>query len=147
MFAEQILSQAKKRLTVIDAAAPVRDAAELMARPHVDLVVVCDPEGRMAGVLTKTDIVGQIGQCSGCACAARVDAIMTRGVVACRPRDALQAVWSLMKQRGVQRVPVLDPDRRPLGVIYARDALQMLLSDVEDEEALLRDYVMNIGYR
>jgi predicted transcriptional regulator len=76
-----------------------------------------------------------------------VETIMTRSVTACGPGDALQAIWSAMKQRGVQRVPVVAQDGQPIGVIYAHDALQLLLSEVEDEESLLRDYVMNIGYR
>jgi hypothetical protein len=48
--------------------------------------------------------------------------------------------------RGLQRIPVLDGNRKPVGIIYARDALQCLLGEVEGEETLLRDYVMNVGY-
>lgn len=147
MFAEQLLPQARERLATIGAGAPVREAAGLMARPHADLVVICDSDGRMVGVLTKTDIVARIRECSGSACTARVETIMTRNVVACRPGDPLPAIWAAMKQRGVQRVPIIGQDGKPLGVVYARDALQLLLSEAEDEEALLRDYVMNIGYR
>jgi hypothetical protein len=38
----------------------------------------------MVGVLTKTDIVGQIGRCMGASCSVRVDSIMTREVTYCR---------------------------------------------------------------
>jgi hypothetical protein len=34
----------------------------------------------------------------------------------------------------------------PLGVLNARDILQVLLQESEDKEAMLRDYVMGIGY-
>ena len=147
MFVERMLPKARERLVTIAAGAPVREAAGLMARPHTDLVVVCDDAGRMVGVLTKTDIVGRISECAGSACATRVDMVMTRSIIACRPGDPLQAIWTVMKERGLQRVPVVSQEGQPLGIVYARDALQALLSDVEDEEALLRDYVMNIGYR
>jgi hypothetical protein len=43
-------------------------------------------------------------------------------------------------------VPVLGPDSRPQGILYARDTLQALLTEVQDEESLLLDYVMSIGY-
>jgi CBS domain-containing protein len=52
-----------------------------------------------------------------------------------------------MKARGLQRIPVVDGNRKPVGIIYARDALQCLLGDVENDEALLRDYVMDVGYQ
>lgn len=147
MLIERILSSTRKRLALINHAAPVTQAAELMSKPHTDLVVVCGGAGEMVGVLTKTDIVGQIRQCTGCGCAAAVGSIMTRDVVACRPEDHLKDVWATMMRHGLQRVPVVDGDRKPLGILYARDALQSLLGEVEHEEALLRDYVMCVGYR
>ncbi len=147
MFAEQILPRARERLATIGAGAPVREAADLMCKPHTDLVVVCDPNGGMVGVLTKTDIVGQIRQCGGSGCVARVDTIMTRDVVSCRPSESLQDIWSMMKQHGLQRIPIVDQCGKPIGIIYARDALQNLLSEVGDEETLLRDYVMSVGYQ
>ena len=147
VFIEQMMPKAVERLAKIEAAAPIKRAAELMSKPHTDLLIVCGEDGAMSGVLTKTDIVGHVGQCNGAACTARVDTIMTEAVVSCQPEDALRDVWDLMKKRGLQRIPVLDPKRRPIGIIYARDALQCLLGVVESDEALLRDYVMSVGYQ
>ncbi len=85
----------------------------------------------MVGVMTKTDIVGQIGRCMGAGCTARVDSVMNRDVTYCRTNEILLDVWSVMRERGLQRVPILDEARRPLGIIYAREALQALLSEPE----------------
>lgn len=146
MNGAQILPRARQRLATIDAAAPVKDAADLMSKPHVDLVVVCGPDGGMVGVLTKTDIVSHIRQCIGGGCTVGVNTIMTSQVISCGLSDPLEDVWSVMKSCGLQRIPVVDGNR-PVGVIYARDALQCLLGEVESDEALLRDYVMGVGYR
>jgi predicted transcriptional regulator len=73
-------------------------------------------------------------------------AVMTKEVLACRPGDLLNEVWSRMKDRGLKNIPIIDQDCRPLGVLNARDALQALMQEVENEEALLRDYVMCAGY-
>jgi CBS domain-containing protein len=56
-------------------------------------------------------------------------------------------VWSTMKERNLLHVPIVGEDMKPLGVINARDALFVLLEGSEYEAALLRDYVMGIGYR
>jgi CBS domain-containing protein len=146
MIVKNILPRAIERLAVIEAQAPVRDAAALMSKPHTDLIVVCD-HGDMVGVLSKTNIVGEIGRCMGAGCTARVDSIMTRDVTYCRPHEILLDVWSVMRQRGLQRVPILDEARRPLGIIYAREALQALLSEAENQDELLRDYISGVGYR
>jgi CBS domain-containing protein len=56
------------------------EAAGLLSKPHTDIVVVCEREGGMVGVVTKTDFVGQIGKCDGKGCTARVDTIIRRDV-------------------------------------------------------------------
>jgi CBS domain-containing protein len=148
MLAERMLPRALERLATINAGSPLREAADLMSRPRTDFVVVCDDDGAMVGVLTKTDIVRHVRHCVGEGCAAaRADTIMTRDVVACRPGDVLHDVWTMMKERGLRCIPVLDQGRKPIGIIHGLDALQSLLSEVEYEETLLRDYVMDVGYR
>jgi hypothetical protein len=52
-----------------------------------------------------------------------------------------------MKEKRLQSIPVVDKERKPLGLLFAEDALESLLSQVEYEEELLRDYVMCVGYR
>ena len=42
MIVKNILPRALERLAVIEAGAPVREAAALMSKPHTDLIVVCD---------------------------------------------------------------------------------------------------------
>jgi CBS domain-containing protein len=147
MLVEQILARARERLAVVDIGALVKDAAEVMAKPHLDLLVVCD-EGIMAGVVTKTDIVAEVSRHpSGSTFSIRVDMIMTRDVVSCRETDSLHDVWLTMRMRDLQRVPVLDATHKPIGVVYTRDALQGLLTEVEIEDEVLRDYIRGVGYR
>jgi predicted transcriptional regulator len=52
----------------------------------------------------------------------------------------------MMKAQALQCIPVVDCEAKPVGIIYARDALQALLTETQNEEELLRDYAMNVGY-
>lgn len=72
---------------------------------------------------------------------------MTTEVAFCRPGDWVNNVWSVIKERGLKIVPVVDQNSVPVGVLNARDVLQVLLEEVEYEGQLLRDYVMCVGYR
>ncbi len=62
MFVEQMLPRARDRLATIGAGGLVMEAAEPMSKPHSDLIVVCDDDRRMIGVVTKTEFVGKIRQ-------------------------------------------------------------------------------------
>lgn len=146
MLVERLLPTARERLAIVRDDAPVIEAAVYLGNPHTNLVVVCDPAGRMVGVMSKTDIVKHISHCNGHACTIAVSDVMIRDAVVCYGKDWLHEVWSVMKERVLQCVPIVDSNAKPLGILYARDALQALLTEVEDEEALLRDYVMSVGF-
>jgi CBS domain-containing protein len=142
-----IAAVARSRLVTISADALLVEAAKRLSDTHISLLVVCDDEGAMVGVITKTDIVLQIGRCSGRACLARADMVMTDEVAYCRPSDYLPEVLSMMATRGFVHIPVIDDRSRPLGVVNARDALRALLAQEQYQASLLRDYVMGVGYR
>ena len=43
--------------------------------------------------------------------------------------------------------PIVDGERRPIGLVSVRDALELLLSEVEHEGELMKEYVNCVGYR
>ena len=145
MYVEGLLSAAREKLVTIRDDAPLMEAANLLHK-GTDLVVVCNSAGLVAGVITKTDVVGQMSRCQGASCTMAASSTMSRDVLTCRPDELLQDVLNRMKERKVKNIPVVDRDSRPVGILHARDILQILLGESEIEEAMLQDYVMGIGY-
>jgi len=135
------------RLVTISCDASLVDAAKLLAATQISLVVVCNYDGVMVGVITKTNLVQEIGRCGESACMTAAADVMTRNVTYCRSTDCLPDVLSMMGKRGFVHIPVVDEHCRPLGVVNARDALRALMADEKYEASLLRDYVMGVGYR
>ena len=142
-----MLPAARNRLVTVRESAPLTEAAKYLDGRHINLVVVCDKDDAMVGIVTRTDIIRQMSICNGCGCNAAVTAVMTKEVISCHPDDLLHDVWLIMKEKGLLHVPIVDKDSKPLGVINERDALRVLFEEREHEESLLRDYVMGTGYR
>lgn len=147
MFVDRMVPTARGRLVVISDDAQLIEAARLLGTSNTDLVVACGSDGRLSGVVTKTDVVRQISGCQGSSCTVAVSAIMTGEVVFCRTTDQVSDIWAIMKKRRLKNIPVIDEASIPIGLLNARDALEVLLDEVEQEESLLRDYVMCVGYR
>ena len=145
MFIERLLPLARERLVTVMEDTPLSQAAGLLAT-RSELVVVCDRAGRLTGVITRTDIVRHVAE-HATARGDMASSVMTRDVVLCRSNDTVGSAWERMKQRKLKNIPVVEGEARPVGVLHARDLLQILLEDSEDEEAMLRDYVMGVGYR
>ena len=146
MRVESILPVARQRMITVQADASLVDAANLLSDTHRALLVVCNGDGAMVGVITKTDVVRQVARCHGVVEKVRISTVMTQTVTSCQTDDLLHDVLALMKSRGFVHIPIIDQNARPCGVVNARDALQALLREVKDEELLLRAYVMGVGY-
>lgn len=147
ILVQHILKDARRRLAVLSREAPVCDAAEILVNANTPLVVVCDSEGIAVGVVSRTDIVKLFSRARGDAFNTNAEAIMTKPVYSCHVDQALQSVWATMSARCLRCAPVLDNARRPQGIVHARDIARALLDEVTNEEVLLRDYILGIGYQ
>ena len=138
---------ARSRLVTVAVDTSLLEAARYLSDTHISLVVVCNADGVMVGVITKTDIVKNLGDCVESAGQTLAAELMVSDVSFCRPDDLLSDVMKMMDQCGFVHLPVVDADNKPVGVVNARDALKVMVSAGKYEESLLRDYVMGVGYR
>jgi CBS domain-containing protein len=146
MFIEALIATAREKLVTIGEGAPLIEAAGRLSA-GTDIVLVCNDDGVLTGIVTKTDVVRQISHCQGASCTCPLATVMTRDVVSCRGQDALAKVSQRMMERHLKNIPVVDSNERPLGVVTARAILRVLLGDAEFDEAQLMDYVKGVGYR
>jgi CBS domain-containing protein len=132
MFVNDMPETARAKLVTIGDDATLIEAAGLLTT-GTDLVIVCNGDGVLQGVVSKTDVVKQIVTCQGAACRVKVDTVMMRNVVHCQGSDLLQDVSERMKARHLKNIPVVDGANRPLGLLTARAVLRVLLGDAEHE--------------
>ena len=143
---QEMLASARENLVTIAENSNLIEAAKLLSS-GTDILVVCDADGVVQGVVTKTDVVRQIGADAGTNHFGQIAAIMTRDVLFCQANDLLHNVSIQMKARHLKNVPVIDGNNRPIGLLTARAILRVLLSEAEYQESQLIDYVKGVGYR
>lgn len=144
---QHILEDARRRLAVLRRESPICEVAAILGNSDTPLVVVCDGQGILVGVVSRTDVVKVFGRAKGVAHTLNAEAVMTTRVLSCRMDQTLQSVWATLGTRGLRCSPILDDSGKPLGVVHARDVARVLLEEVENEEVLMRDYVLGIGYQ
>jgi CBS domain-containing protein len=146
-FVEELLPKASARLDTIDQCAHLVEAADLLSGFGKRMIVTCDESGRMVGVVTRTDIVRQFRSSLERPDAATCAIVMSTNVAFCHPSDPVSSVWEKMKEIGLNNVPIVDASHHPLGLLDARDALELLMSEIEFEEQMIKDYVAGYGYQ
>jgi CBS domain-containing protein/osmotically-inducible protein OsmY len=113
---------------------PLLEVADMMAWKGVRHLPIVDGEGRLAGIVSDRDLrtalgvpaeaLAQWGSALGRDRA--VHEVMARDVEAVRPDQPLSQVIASMVSRNVGAVPVVDAERRPVGIISYLDVLAAL---------------------
>lgn len=99
------------------------------------------------GTITETILVRHLGLGHADFFTTHAGDVMTNEFTTCEPQELLSDVLAMMHARSLMHVLLIGADNQPLGVLNARDGLRVLLAAGNDEEALLRNYVMGIGYQ
>lgn len=87
-----IAEHARSRLVTVGLETLLLDVAQRLSGPRINIVVVCNADGTMAGVIGRTDIARRIGSCAGSACTTLAADLMSRNAHHCRPREPLSEV-------------------------------------------------------
>ena len=138
---------ARSRLLTVGVQAPVVEVAALLSSAQISVVVVCDAYGVPLGSITETDLVRRLGMGQANFFTARAGEVMGNSFTTCKPSDLLSEVLAMMHRLGLIHVLLVDDHNKLLGVVNARDGLRALLAAGNHEEALLRNYVMGVGYQ
>ena len=101
----------------------VRAAAEKMRDENIGFLPVCDESKKVLGAVTDRDLAIRV-LANGAPPTQRVEEVMTREVVACRPSDDLQKAQELMGKSQKSRIMCVDDGGRLIGVISLSDVAQ-----------------------
>lgn len=112
---------------------------ELKAK-RIGAVLVCDEQRRIVGVLSERDIVRALAEGGPSILDQPATSIMTREVVCCRPDDSIDSVRTLMTERRIRHVPVMQ-DGELRGLVSIGDVVKHLIAETEMEAEALKQYI------
>ena len=105
---------------VISPDATAEDAASVMKTLDIGVLPVCDEEG-LVGILTDRDLVVRVLAAKRDPKAMLVGEAMTPSVVYCFEDDDVERAALVMAGQQIRRLPVLDRNRKLVGIISIGD--------------------------
>ena len=109
------------------------DAARSMREVDSGAILVCE-DGHLRGLLTDRDIVVRAIAEGRDPARVEVGEICSADVGTLRPDDDVDRAVQLMRDRHVRRIPVVDDDEHPVGIVSIGD-----LALARDERSALAD--------
>jgi CBS domain-containing protein len=99
----------------------ITDIAKLMLKNDIGAVPIGEND-RLIGMVTDRDIVCKgLAKDSFDACSATAHDVMTSGIHCCGEEDDLDKAAAHMEQLNVRRLPVIDKNKRMVGVLSRHD--------------------------
>lgn len=114
-----------KNLNVCDAQTSLSSAAMVMWDGDCGILPVVDEREKVIGVITDRDLAIAMATKNALPADVRVGEISDRGPIAtCAPEEDINKALSLMKEKQIRRLPVINEDGRLEGIISINDLIR-----------------------
>lgn len=133
-----------RNVVTIHPEATVIEARDRLQQHRIHSLPVTGPEGTLKGIVTDRDVrsalpsaflpEAELDREKQRLAGLKVGDIMTSQVITISPENTLEDALLLMQQLHVGALPVIDRERRVLGIVSARDLLQGLTAMLGIEE-------------
>jgi len=110
---------------VVERAATVADAVNLMRQENVGCVLVCEA-GRLIGLFTERDLMCRV-LAVGKPLSLPIIEVMTPDPVTVLPADTIRVAVRKMKAGGHRHLPVVDENTRPVGILSVKRVVRYLV--------------------
>ena len=140
MFVSDILKAKGGSVVSVTSEQPVNEALALLAKHRIGAVLVVDPGGGIAGILSERDLVRAMHRIGKSVFDKRVGDLMTTPVVTCSPKDPVGSIEGMMTAQRFRHVPVLQ-DGKLIGLVSIGDVVKARIEEAEAEVDALRRYI------
>lgn len=126
-------------VATIEPDAKVSDAVKAMAEHRIGALVVSEGDGRVSGIISERDVVGRMGTEGAGVLGTRITDLMTAQVQCCTTDDTALDVLGRMSEGRFRHMPVIDADKRMIGILSIGDVVKARLEEIEAENAAMAD--------
>ena len=130
-----------RRMITLTPASPVSEAVALMVRENISSILVMNA-AKLAGILTLRELLYGLEKFGSKLLEARAGDVMNATPARIAPDDSADKLRSIMTEKHVTHVPVLDGDEL-VGVISFHDIARSAVKEAAFENKLLKQYIKN----
>lgn len=135
----QILERKGSRIVSVAEDQPVLEALRLMAEHHIGAVVVMRGAD-LVGIASERDYARKVALQGRSSSDTPVSTIMSSPVVCVGPMETVSDCMSIMTERHIRHLPVLEGGRA-IGVVSIGDLVKEVIEDQKQEISYLQAYI------
>ena len=137
----EVLSVKGHQVHAIPESSSVLEAVTKMHGLKIGCLVVLGENVAPSGMITERDVLRSISTGANDLSNVSVSELMTRSVIVCSLDDAIDKVRSIMKNRYVRQLPVVDDEGKVIGIVSLGDVSAHQIAEETTEIKHLHDYI------
>lgn len=132
----QLLMQKGRDIVTVSPQATVFEAIQLMMQKNIGSLLVLNAHGKIAGIFAERDCFRKVILLDKSPRDVQVKNAMTKKVIYASPETTVDECMSLMTQKRIRHLPVIDANEKIVGIISIGDLVKFMASE---QDALIRN--------
>ncbi len=143
---ETILKDKGNEFIYVNPETLIGEANKIRHDNRIGSLLVLNENKQIEGILSERDIVNILAETGPEILDQPVSSIMTRNVSVCSPKDDLEKIMTLMTEKRIRHMPVVENDI-VVGLISLGDAVKMRMEELESESEAMHEYIDSRRWR
>ena len=141
MNVQSIIGTKGIEVATIAQTANLGDVVRTLGEHRIGALVVSGDGRVIEGIISERDIVRAASRSGAAALEASVGSAMSTDVITCSLGDGVDRLMSLMTDRRIRHLPVVDDHGHLAGIVSIGDVVKARLTELEHENRALADYI------
>ena len=137
-----ILNGKGQAVMTIPADVKVSDAVAMLASKRIGAIPVTDGE-QVVGIFSERDVIYALAEQGADALSHKVSERMTAPAITVSPGDSVLGALSLMTERRIRHLPVVDGGR-VVGIVSIGDLVKYRIDKIEADAEAMRSYIQAV---
>lgn len=141
MYIETILSVKGNEVRTVRPETVIAEAVRRMRAERVGALVASEDGVTIVGIISDRGIMNAIADDGIGVMDRQVADVMTKEVFTCQRDDRVASIMGLMTARRIRHIPVVDGEKRLVGIVSIGDVVKHHLDEIQQEAVSLREYI------
>ena len=138
---QSIIGSKGSDVATIEQVASLADAIAALGEHGIGALVVSGDGRAIEGIVSERDIVRAASRSGAASFEATVGSVMSTDVITCSLGDGVDRLMSLMTERRIRHLPVVDDGGHLAGIVSIGDVVKARLAELEQENQALSQYI------
>ena len=134
-----------KQVKTISPDATIKELSQSLSDLKIGALVVSSNGKNILGIVSERDIVQALPLHMHEIAQIHVRDIMTVNVMTCKKESTVAQLMSLMTEKRIRHVPVIDDSGELISIISIGDVVKSYVSEIDSERSALLEYVKSAG--